>query len=88
MKKVKKMNDKFKKHDDKHVNIITHNDDWYAKYDVLSNNNPLGAQEGLGRVVRGGSWNYNYNACRVANRNDFYPGSWYYIYGFRCVRYD
>ena len=62
--------------------------DWYAEYNILSNNNPTGAQEGSNCVVRGGSWYYKGKYCWVANRYDFNPDIRSYDVGFRCVRYD
>jgi len=37
-------------------------------------------------VLRGGSWNYNWNFARCANRNDYVPNFRSYDVGLRCVR--
>ncbi len=63
--------------------------DWYAD-DFYSNkeaifDNPLGAQSGQYRVLRGGSWLDNWSSLRMAFRYGPYPGIWYIIHvGFRC----
>jgi len=59
--------------------------DWYGFYEREYQTNPVGPSSGLGRVLRGGSWNDIYKgictASRVGlnvNRNDHWLG-------FRCV---
>ena len=37
------------------------------------------------RVLRGGSWDFNPNSLRAANRLNSLPSSTYYYHGFRCV---
>ncbi|MBX2844068.1 MAG: formylglycine-generating enzyme family protein [Flammeovirgaceae bacterium] len=37
------------------------------------------------RVLRGGSWSFDADSCRVADRNRNYPDSWYRFYGFRLA---
>ena len=36
-------------------------------------------------VLRGGSWYYDANYCRVAYRYNYFQDSRYFIYGFRIV---
>ena len=63
--------------------------DWYDEtYYKSSNssNNPLGPESGQYRVLRGGSWPYNYNYVRSAFRNRNYPTVTYDDFGFRCSR--
>ena len=63
--------------------------DWYNKsyYNSLVDRNPTGPQNGVARVVRGGSWNLNPSYFRAASRfwsNSHAP---HYGYGgFRCYR--
>ena len=66
--------------------------DWYGsgyyeeckKEGVVSN--PLGPKGSKnGRVLRGGSWNYDAESCRSAYRYLNYPGNRYHVIGFRLV---
>jgi formylglycine-generating enzyme required for sulfatase activity len=41
---------------------------------------------GAGRVLRGGSWNYDARYCRSAYRIDYRPGNQNSDFGFRCAR--
>lgn len=61
--------------------------DWYADYrlDIKGSVNPTGADNGEFRVIRGGSWNFQPEDCRVAYRNYYYPQRRYYDNGFRLV---
>ena len=60
--------------------------DWYANsYVSYDTNNPVGPSSGSVRVIRGGSWrNVAFN-CRVASRNNYYPGIRGNGLGFRVV---
>jgi formylglycine-generating enzyme len=62
--------------------------DWYSKkyYKTSPNNNPQGASSGKYSVLRGGSWNFNDDLCRVANRFRNGRGNCSGDYGFRLVR--
>ena len=44
------------------------------------------SSSGSDRVVRGGSWDYDPQFARVANRNGDAPGRRYSRLGFRLVR--
>lgn len=59
-------------------------DGCYVK-DTETLENPRGSSEGSDRVLRGGSFNFNDNYCRVAYRHTSSPDYSYY-YGFRVVR--
>ena len=61
--------------------------DWYdaSYYSSSPTNNPQGPGTGATRVFRGGSWNYDDNNCRSANRNWYYPNYRDYGFGFRCA---
>ena len=47
--------------------------DWYGSYSSSSQTNPTGADSGLGRVVRGGSWYDNARGCRLSYRGSITP---------------
>ncbi|MCI7781066.1 MAG: formylglycine-generating enzyme family protein [Bacteroidales bacterium] len=59
--------------------------DWYGSYSSYPQTNPTGASNGLGRVLRGGSWNYNAWRCRSSHRYGCAPGFRFNIYGLRLV---
>jgi formylglycine-generating enzyme required for sulfatase activity len=65
-------------------------DDWYDSdyYNSSPAHNPIGAQKGSSRVVRGGCWLSSADLCRAANRSHNYPVHGYYFGGFglRVVR--
>ena len=60
--------------------------DWYAEYTAESKVNPIGAETSHVRVMRGGSWIFGANDCRVGNR--FYRSEYDKIFrlGFRIAR--
>ena len=60
--------------------------DWYGEYTEESAINPIGAQSGHVRVMRGGSWIFGANDCRVGNR--FYRSEYDQVFrlGFRIAR--
>ena len=47
--------------------------DWYGSYSAGAQTNPTGPVSGYDRVPRGGCWSNNAGACRVSNRNYYYP---------------
>lgn len=61
--------------------------DWYDAnyYKNSPSRNPTGASSGNVRVVRGGSWHFNADYVRAANRLIRYPGYLDGNLGFRCV---
>jgi len=61
--------------------------DWYDEkyYSSSPKNDPLNTKKADSRVLRGGSWNYYDNYCRVAYRNRGNPNDWNYSVGFRLV---
>jgi formylglycine-generating enzyme required for sulfatase activity len=61
--------------------------DWYAQYrlDQRGSVNPQGADNGERRVLRGGSWRFLAQHCRVANRGSDCPEDGSYGDGFRLV---
>lgn len=62
--------------------------DWYDEnyYQKNQTSNPSGAKTGHYRVIRGGSWNNDFDACRSTNRSLFAPSLRYNDIGFRIVR--
>jgi uncharacterized protein (TIGR03437 family) len=62
--------------------------DWYGAYynpgDPQAD--PAGPSSGVGRILRGGSWNAGSWNARVSDRRLFGPGLRYSFIGFRCVR--
>lgn len=59
--------------------------DWYGDYSSASQTNPTGASNGSGRVLRGGSWDFNARYCRSSNRGDYTPDYRYFSLGLRLV---
>ena len=61
--------------------------DWYDReyYKNSPQNNPKGSSSGTKRVLRGGSWNYGADLCRVAVRLGFFPNDSSDLFGFRLV---
>lgn len=60
--------------------------DWYAEYPSESTINPSGAQNGVSRMVRGGSWNSYDTYCHAAIRENLRPENRNDCTGFRVVR--
>lgn len=62
--------------------------DWYGSYPEGGNilENPRGPQQGLSRILRGGSWLNSYDSSEVSNRPYNYPSGRYYSFGFRLVQ--
>ena len=62
--------------------------DWYSAtwYQVSPKRNPTGPVEGEHRVIRGGSWFYDYAGLRVTDRESANPAFRYGYVGFRLCR--
>jgi len=58
--------------------------DWYGSYSSSAQTNPKGADGGSYRVLRGGSWYYDAEGCRVSFRDYINPVRSGYM-GFRLV---
>lgn len=59
--------------------------DWKGSYSNSSQTNPTGPSSGNYRVIRGGSWYSGAGGCRVSKREQDYPSSRYFGFGFRVV---
>ena len=66
-------------------NVLEWCQDWYGKYSSSSQVNPTGANNGAGRVGRGGSWISDARFCRSSFRNYYTPGFGYNVLGLRLV---
>lgn len=61
--------------------------DGWAPYPTAFTENPIGPKAADGRVVRGGSWDYEYDLCRVSVRLDLLANYRYDYIGFRLAGY-
>lgn len=59
--------------------------DWSGDYSSGAQTNPQGADKGLRRVLRGGSFGSKARSCRVSSRYDYTPNSRACNVGFRLV---
>jgi len=61
--------------------------DWFDEeyYGKSPDKNPQGASKGTDKVLRGGSFYQETDACRVTHREDNFPEGNDTDYGFRCV---
>ena len=66
-------------------NVLEWCSDMYGYYSSSPSTNPTGPTSGFGRVLRGGSWNYYAQFCRVAFRFDNTPDYRSSRNGFRLV---
>ena len=63
-----------------------YDEDYYSTYPVDGwPSNPSGPTSGVYKVLRGGSWVYNWNDVRAANRSRNNPDNFHNDYGFRCA---
>ncbi|KMQ50788.1 hypothetical protein CHISP_2311 [Chitinispirillum alkaliphilum] len=60
--------------------------DWFAGYSSEVKNDPTGPEDGVFKVMRGGSWHNIAPFLRVAYRTHNAPDYSYYALGFRCVK--
>lgn len=71
---------------DMHGNLCEWCQDWYGEYPGSPQVDPVGPDNGVGRVVRGGSWFSNAKNCRSACRFHWPPNLKSDFIGFRLVR--
>ncbi|MBK8704115.1 MAG: SUMF1/EgtB/PvdO family nonheme iron enzyme [Saprospiraceae bacterium] len=60
--------------------------DWSNPYPIEAQVNPIGPESDSNRVLRGGSWFYGAEFCRVADRSYGSPGYRFVSHGFRLSR--
>lgn len=60
--------------------------DWYGPYSEGAQTNPPGPSLGSERVLRGASWNYDEDFCRLSQREHYYPDQSSHIIGLRLVK--
>ena len=70
---------------DMHGNVWEFVQDKYIKK-LPGGRDPLHTSSGSGRVIRGGSWHFNAQYLRSADRINFHPGNRHNTVGFRLVR--
>jgi len=70
---------------DMHGNVYEWCSDWYGNYPESAQTNPEGPSEGTYRVLRGGSWTREADACRSACRAGSVPAISNKFIGFRLV---
>ncbi len=71
---------------DMHGNVAEWCSDWYQdSYEGLDSKDPQGPEDGMNRVLRGGSWVSFPGYCRSADRDWNNPGYWVGVNGFRVV---
>jgi len=66
-------------------NVMEWCQDWYGPYRGQSYDNPRGPKRGSCRVVRGGSWCFLDESCRIAKRCNAFPGVRLRDLGFRLA---
>jgi formylglycine-generating enzyme required for sulfatase activity len=71
---------------DVHGNVWEWVWDWYEPYSSEPASDPTGTQEGIIRVLRGGSFGVVPGYLRSAFRVRLWPGDRRWDYGFRCAR--
>ncbi|NUM35485.1 MAG: SUMF1/EgtB/PvdO family nonheme iron enzyme [Candidatus Brocadiae bacterium] len=70
---------------DFHGNVFEWCLDWAQEYPNEEQRDPKGAESGICKVFRGGSWREYARGCRSANRSKELPSSRDYQIGFRIV---
>ena len=70
---------------DMHGNILQWCGDWFGKYSATARTDPRGPDDGVFRVLRGGSWGLTPAECRSACRQGATPQTDYSGTGFRVV---
>jgi formylglycine-generating enzyme required for sulfatase activity len=66
-------------------NVSQWSGDRYADYEKGAGTDPTGADTGIFRVLRGGSWYSDPGYCRSATRDGHYPGYRFGYFGFRVA---
>lgn len=71
---------------DMHGNVWEWCQDWYGWYGLQPVADPVGPDDGTGRVLRGGAYNHYPRDARSTNRRSLSPGTRDYGIGCRLVR--
>jgi formylglycine-generating enzyme required for sulfatase activity len=71
---------------DMHGNVWEWVQDWFGDYSKAYQSNPSGPKQGSDRVIRGGSWRVDAEACRSVYRGNADPGFRDGDLGFRLAR--
>ncbi len=70
---------------DMHGNVWEWTNDWYGPYEPRRDIDPRGADTGVKRVIRGGSWRFDANSARCALRYTHAPQDRGNSLGFRVA---
>jgi formylglycine-generating enzyme required for sulfatase activity len=72
---------------DMHGNVYEWCQDWHdpSYYDTAPTVDPSGAKSGKNRIIRGGTWFFDTNFARAANRNAIPPNDRGFNIGFRVA---
>jgi formylglycine-generating enzyme required for sulfatase activity len=70
---------------DMHSNLFEWTHDWFGDYEAKACTDPMGADTGEYRVLRGGSWSLGYVDCRSSHRGRFGPSQRDCCDGFRIA---
>ena len=70
---------------DLHGNLFEWTHDWYSEVGASAPTDPLGPDNGVNRVNRGGSWEYDAANCRSAYRDPAAPTNRSFYGGFRLA---
>ncbi len=75
---------------DMHGNVMEWCHDWYGEFYYQDRpdeeENPMGPDDGLAKVLRGGAWQFGAEATRCAYRNSSAPDATSSVIGFRVCR--
>lgn len=70
---------------DMHGNVWEWVSDWFASYSTESVTNPTGPEDGIDKVIRGGSWYFGAENAKSSFRKIHEPNLWGFSIGFRII---